>query len=403
MVELDFISKLAHPADTKIVLCVLDGLGGAPGGEKGLTELEEAKTPNLDGLAQKSALGLADPVSPGITPGSGPGHLGLFGYDPLKYFIGRGVLSAAGVGLEMKAGDIAARINFCTVNAKGVVTDRRAGRIPTETCVALCEKLARGIRIPGVTVFVRPEREHRAAVLFRGRGLSHFIADTDPQREGLAPLAPRALKPASAKAAKVVARFLEQVRKILASEKPANMVLLRGFDAPPRLPQFADVFKLNAAAIAVYPMYRGLASLVGMKVVPVEGEAITDELATVEKAWKDFDFVYMHVKKTDSYGEDGNRPGKVHVIEEFDAALPRLLALKPDVLALTGDHSTPTTLKGHSWHPCPVLLHAGTARRDSLLRFTEANCAKGSLGRFAVVDLMPQLLAHALRLDKYGA
>jgi len=403
MVSLDFISKLAHPADTKIILCVLDGLGGAPGGDKGLTELDEAKTPNLDALALKSSLGLADPVSPGITPGSGPGHMGLFGYDPIKYFIGRGVLSAAGVGLEMKQGDIAARINFCTVDGQGIVTDRRAGRIPTETCVKLCEKLGGELKVPGVEILVRPEREHRAAVLFRGEGLDHNIGDTDPQREGLHWLEPKALKPEAAKAAGIVGQFLAQVGKILSAEKPANMVLLRGFDAPPHLPQFADAFKLKAAAVAVYPMYRGLASLVGMKVIPVEGEAIKDEVATVGKIWKDYDFVYLHVKKTDSYGEDGNRPSKVHIIEEFDAALPKLLALKPSVLVITGDHSTPTLLKGHSWHPCPVLLAADTARRDGFARFTEVNCARGTLGHFQAVDLMPLMLAHALRLDKFGA
>jgi len=403
MINLEFIAKLAHPAETKILLVVMDGLGGMPGGPKGVTELEEAKTPNLDSIAPKSTLGLVDPVAPGITPGSGPGHLGLFGYDPVKYMIGRGVLSAAGLGLEMKPGDVAARINFCTIDAKGLVTDRRAGRIPTETCAALCEKLSREVKIAGVTIVIKPEREHRAAVLFRGPGLNPCVADTDPQREGLAPLEPKAMNKEAEHTQAIVADFLAQARKALATEKPANMILLRGFDSPPTLPQYSDVFKLHAAAIAVYPMYRGLATLVGMTVIPVDGEKIADEVSTVEKAWKDYDFVYLHVKKTDSYGEDGNRDAKIHVIEEFDAQLPRLLALKPDVLVITCDHSTPAGLKAHSWHPAPVILHGPTCRHDGHHRFTEANCARGSLGHFDACGLMPVMLAHALRLDKYGA
>jgi len=403
MLPLEFIGKLSRESTTKILFCVADGLGGMPGGTNGITELEQAKTPNLDSIAPKSSMGLIHLVAPGITPGSGPGHLALFGYDPVKYLIGRGVLSAAGLGLEMQAGDVAARINFCTVDAKGLVTDRRAGRIPTETCVKLCEKLGAGVKIPGVAVTVKPEREHRAAVLFRGQGLNHAIADTDPQREGLAPLEPKALAPEAEKTAGVIREFLAQAAKILAPEKPANMVLLRGFDTPPHLPQFRDVFKLKAAAVAVYPMYRGLARLVGMEVVPPKGEAIADEVTTVESIWKDYDFVYLHIKKTDSYGEDGNRDAKVHVIEEMDAQMGRLMALKPDVFILTGDHSTPAALKAHSWHPSPLLLTSPTARTDGFARFTEGNCARGSLGSILGADLMPLALAHALRLDKYGA
>ena len=403
MLPLEFIGKLSRESATKILFCVADGLGGLQGGPKGVTELEQAKTPNLDSVAPGSAMGLIHLVSAGITPGSGPGHLALFGYDPVKYLIGRGVLSAAGLGLEMRAGDVAARINFCTVDAKGLVTDRRAGRIPTETCTALCGKLGAGVKIPGVEVTVKPEREHRAAVLFRGQGLNHAIMDTDPQHEGFVPLEPKALAPEAEKTSGIIREFLAQAARILAPEKPANMVLLRGFDTPPHLPQFKDVFKLKAAAVAVYPMYRGLARLVGMEVVPPRGEAIADEVTTVESIWKDYDFVYLHIKKTDSYGEDGNRDAKVHVIEEFDAQVKRLVALKPDVLIITGDHSTPAALKGHSWHPSPLLLSAATARPDGLPRFTEPNCARGGIGHILGADLMPLALAHALRLDKYGA
>lgn len=404
MVPLEFIGGLSHPASSKILLVVLDGLGGLPQPD-GRTELAAAATPNLDALAPKATLGLIDPVSPGITPGSGPGHLGLFGYDPVAYLIGRGVLSAAGLGIEMRHGDVAGRINFCTVDGAGVVTDRRAGRIPTETCVRLCEKLNAGVKIPGIEVLVKPEREHRAAVLFRGAGLSPHLADTDPQKEGLKPLAVRSTRDDAAgrDTVKAVGEFVTQAARILAAEKPANMILLRGFDAPPKLPQFLDVFKLKAAAVAVYPMYRGIAKLVGMDVIPVEGETIADEIRAVEGAWGSHDFVYLHVKKTDAYGEDGNAAAKSHVIEDFDAQLPRLLALKPDVLLITGDHSTPAALKSHSWHPSPLLLWAATNRPDGLPRFTEANCVRGGLGRFPAVDLMPQALAYALRLDKFGA
>ncbi|MEK7474835.1 MAG: 2,3-bisphosphoglycerate-independent phosphoglycerate mutase [Candidatus Coatesbacteria bacterium] len=405
MVSLEFIAKLARPNTTKILLVVMDGLGGIPGGPKGLTGLDEAKTPNFDAIAPRATLGAIELVSPGITPGSGPGHLGLFGYDPIKYMIGRGVLSAAGLGLEMQAGDIAARINFCTVDQGGVVTDRRAGRIPTEAAVKLCEKLNAGIRIPGVTVTVKAEREHRAAVLFRGAGLDHGITDTDPQQEGKKPLDPEHANdtPAGRKTHGIVCDFIMQAGKILASEKPANMLLLRGFDAPPTLPEFREVFKLKAGAIAVYPMYRGLASLVGMDVIPVTGERVADEITALEGAWSTHDFVYLHVKKTDSYGEDGNRDAKIHVIEEVDGLLPRILALKPDCLLVTGDHSTPSVLKGHSWHPSPVLLLSPTGRPDGRARFTELNCDRGGLGRIHATDLMPLAMAHAMRLDKFGA
>jgi 2,3-bisphosphoglycerate-independent phosphoglycerate mutase len=404
-VSLELIAKLARPAETKILLVVLDGLGGLPGPD-GKTELAAARTPNLDALAPGASLGLIDPVSPGITPGSGPGHLGLFGYDPVTYLIGRGVLSAAGLGLEMNPGDLAARINFCTVDAAGVVTNRRAGRIPTATCVQLCEKLNGAVKIAGVEIQVSPEREHRAAVVFRGRKFSPHLLDTDPQKEGLKPLPVRAARDGAAEreTVAIVSSFVEQAARVLESERPANMLLLRGFDVPPSLPQFADVFKLKGAAIAVYPMYRGIARLVGMSVIEFDGETIEAQVKALEHAWPAHDFVYVHVKKTDAYGEDGNAEAKSRVIEEFDGLLPRLLALEPDVLIVTGDHSTPARLKAHSWHPSPLLLRApATARPDGLRRFTEAECARGGLGRIPAVDLMPLALAHALRLDKYGA
>lgn len=404
-VPLEFLAKLARTASTRILLVVLDGLGGLPD-DAGNTELVAAKTPNLDAIAPKASLGQIDPVSPGITPGSGPGHLGLFGYDPIKYLIGRGVLSAAGLGVEMKAGDVAARINFCSVDGAGVVTDRRAGRIPTDLCVKLCAKLNAGLKVAGVEVSITPEMDYRAAVLFRGANLEPAMADTDPQKEGNRPLAPKALKDGAAgkNMERILTDLVMQAAAILKDDKPANMILLRGFDQPPALPQFADVYKLKGGAIAVYPMYRGISRLVGMDVVKFEGATVADEITALEKAWKDFDFIYLHVKKTDAYGEDGNHAAKAHVIEEFDAVVPRILALKPDVFMVTGDHSTPARLKSHSWHPSPLLLHApATCRPDGLPRFTEPNCTRGGLGRIHATELMPLALAHALRLDKFGA
>jgi 2,3-bisphosphoglycerate-independent phosphoglycerate mutase len=401
MISLDDLKSLAVPARTKIVLLVLDGVGGLPRGGDGKTELEAARTPNLDRLAAEGNLGLADPVAPGITPGSGPGHLGLFGYDPLQYRIGRGVLEAVGIDLTMTERDLAARGNFCSVDAAGLITDRRAGRIPTETCARLAG-LLETMRIPGVELVVRPVREHRFVVLFRGDGLEEGLSETDPQQTGKAPLPVRAETPRAKAAAEVANRFVAEARRVLAAEHPANMVLLRGFSRYPRLPKLTDIYGIRAAVIAVYPMYRGLAKLVGMQAVKT-GDSVADEFAAVESVHADFDFFFVHVKKTDSAGEDGDFDRKVSIIEEVDGEIPRLLALKPDVLMVTGDHSTPAALKAHSWHPVPVLLCSRWCRPDGAPRFTERECRTGSIGHVRAAELMPLLMAHAERLTKFGA
>ena len=369
MVSLEDLKALARPAQTKIVLLVLDGLGGLPRPGDGKTELEAAHTPNLDALADAGNLGLADPVAPGITPGSGPGHLGLFGYDPLQYRIGRGVLEAVGIDLELTPRDLAARGNFCSVDAQGLITDRRAGRIPTEVCARLASLLER-IRIPGVELIVRPVREHRFVVLFRGQGLEEGVSETDPQETGKPPLPVHAEAPQAKHAAEVANRFVDEARKALASEHPANMILLRGFSKHPSLPRLTDIYGVKAAVIAVYPMYRGLARLVGMQAVKT-GDAVADEFSALESAFRQFDFFFVHVKKTDSAGEDGNFEKKVAVIAEVDREIPRLLALQPDVLVATGDHSTPAAFRAHSWHPVPVLLWSKWCRPDRAKRFTE--------------------------------
>jgi len=400
--DFKMLGELLTPAQTKIVMIVMDGIGGLPMEVGGKTELESAHKPNLDALAAQSALGLADPVAPGITPGSGPGHLGIFGYDPLQFEIGRGVLEALGIDFDLGPNDIAARGNFCSVDAAGNLTDRRAGRIATELNIELV-RLLRTIKMPGVEIFVETVKDYRFVLVLRGDGLGDALSETDPQRLGVPALPVRAQDTNSEKSARLVNQFIEQARKLLADKRPANMILLRGFAKRPAWPNYEQAFGLRAAAIAVYPMYRGLGKLLGMKMIKVDGEAIADEFTTLEKNWNDFDFFYLHVKKTDSYGEDGNFAGKVHVIEELDAQLPRLLALKPDVVIVGGDHSTPALLRSHSWHPVPVLLYSKFVRADGIAEYGERACARGSLGRLPSKDLMPMALANAQRLNKFGA
>ncbi len=400
--DFEFLKELVIPAQTKIAMIVMDGLGGLPLEPGGRTELESANKPNLDALAAQSILGLADPVAPGITPGSGPGHLGIFGYDPMKYEIGRGVLEALGIDFDLGPNDVAARGNFSTVDAQGNLVDRRAGRIPTELNEQLV-KILRTIKLDGVETFVQTVKDYRFVFVMRGPGLGDALSETDPQRTGVPPLPVHALKPDSQRSAQLANDFIAQARKLLADKHPANMVLLRGFAKHPQIPAFKDVYGLNAAAIAVYPMYRGLAKLLGMKTLPVQGESIADEFSVLEKKWNQFDFFYLHVKKTDSSGEDGDFARKVHVIEELDAQLPRLMALKPDVVIVGGDHSTPALLKSHSWHPVPVLIYSRYCRADQIGEYGERACMRGSLGRLRSKEMMAIALANAMRLTKFGA
>lgn len=400
--DFELLKSLVIPGQTKIAMVVMDGLGGLPRVLGGKTELESARRPNLNALAERSILGLADPVAPGITPGSGPGHLGIFGYDPLQYEIGRGVLEALGIDFDLGPNDVAARGNFCTVDAAGNLTDRRAGRIPTELNQELV-KLLRTIRLDGVETFVETVRDYRFVFVMRGQGLGDVLSETDPQRLGVPALPVQALQPDSVSSARFANEFVGRAREILKDKHPANMVLLRGFAKRPAIPTFEQVYGLHAAAIAVYPMYRGLTKLLGMKTLPVSGEGISDEFETLEKNWSEFDFFYLHVKKTDSSGEDGDFDRKVHVIEELDAQLPRLMALRPDVVVVGGDHSTPSVLRSHSWHPVPVLLYSAYCRPDQIAEYGERACMRGSLGRLPFKDLMPLALANAQRLTKFGA
>jgi 2,3-bisphosphoglycerate-independent phosphoglycerate mutase len=397
----DLIRQLHEPSETKIVLLVADGLGGLPLEAGGKTELETARTPNLDACAREGVCGLSVPVLPGITPGSGPGHLGLFGYDPLEHRIGRGILEALGINFAVGPRDVAIRGNFCTVDAAGVITDRRAGRPTTERCVAMCKKLQE-IRIPGVEIFVEPVREHRFVLVLRGDDLGDAVNDTDPQQTGHKPLPAHGADPHSENTARFVNRFVAEAARVLQNDAPTNMVTLRGFARYPKIETMQDVYGVKPVALAVYPMYKGLARLVGMD-VPDAGATLGEQIEALRRLWGQYDFFFLHYKYTDSTGEDGNFAAKVEMIERFDAEVPKIRALNPDVLIVTGDHSTPSKLRSHSWHPVPTLLWAKTCRPDPVTEFGESYCLRGGLGQFQAMYLLPMALAHAGRLGKYGA
>jgi len=397
----DLIKDLSISSPSKIVMLVIDGLGGLPDPHTGRTELETARTPNLDALAAGGICGLADPVAPGVTPGSGPGHLALFGYDPVSSNIGRGALEAVGIDIELQPGDVAARGNFCTIDSKGIITDRRAGRISTEKCAELC-KILDGISIDGVKIMVYPVREHRFVTVFRGKELNPELTESDPSRTGVAPESITAEHPEAAGTANIANKFVDEAKSRLAEHKPANMILLRGFAKKPRFPTMQEIYKLNPLAIAVYPMYRGLARLVGMEVART-GTTLEEEIKTLRDNYNKYDFFFLHVKWTDSAGEDGDFARKVKVLEQVDEALPDLTSLGPEVLVVTGDHSTPAVLKGHSWHPVPVLLCSKYCRTDTVKAFSESACVAGGLGRIQSADIMPLAMANALKLTKFGA
>jgi 2,3-bisphosphoglycerate-independent phosphoglycerate mutase len=399
--DLDLVRQLAQESDTKIVLFVMDGLGGLPHPETGRTELEAAWTPHLDNIARDSSCGFTLPVGVGITPGSGPGHLALFGYDPMVYTIGRGVLEATGIDFDLQPSDIAARGNFCTIDASGKITDRRAGRIPTERCAALCAKLQQ-IELPGVQTFVEPVREHRFVLVLRGEGLSDEVKDTDPERLGAEPLEAEPTSEGGAATAVLVNRWLGEARRLLADEAPANMLLLRGFAKRPNWPSIPAIFKLRPAAIAHYPMYRGLAKLVGMETLAV-GPNLEDSVAALRENWDRFDYFFVHYKYTDTAGEDGDYDRKVEKFTEVDEAIEGITELEPDVLMITGDHSTPATMAAHSWHPVPFMIRSKWGRADVCESFHEVELLKGSLGTFPAKEAMPLAMAHAGRFRKYGA
>lgn len=409
MERIDLLKDLVEESNAKILLIVLDGLGDIPN-ESGLTPLEKANTPNLDKLAKESATGMHIPVLPGITPGSGPGHLALFGYNPIKYEIGRGILEALGVGLEVTENDICIRANYAKVeerDGKLIVIDRRAGRLSTEENKILTQKIVDNIKeINGVKIFMKTGMEYRSAIVLRfpykvNENMCKIL-ETDPQKEGKEVIDPLPLNEESETLSEVLREFLKRVREILKNEK-GNYLLLRGYSSPPQIPNFSEIYKLKALSIATYPMYRGLTKLIGMDTVDITGFSIKDEVDVLKNYYTNYDFIYFHIKKTDSFGEDGNFEEKVKVIEEFDSYLPKILSLNFDTIAITGDHSTPVPMKSHSFHPVPLLIHSPFVFRGISNRFTEKECLRGELGIIKGEDIMSLLLAHSRRLKKFGA
>ena len=400
MIDLEALHDCYTSTSSKIVMLVVDGLGGLPHPDTGRSELEEAHIPNLDALARESACGLTTPVLPGVTPGSGPGHLALFGYDPLKHLIGRGALEALGIDVDLRPSDVAARGNFCTVDADGALVDRRAGRIPTELSAPLCERLNR-IHLEGVQIDVFSVQDYRFVLRLRGSGLSQALSETDPQMTGVPPLASEALEPAAEKTAKLVNEFLAQAKRLLAEEERGNMVLLRGFAQLPKLPPMGKVYHLDPVGIAAYPMYRGLATVVGMNVIPT-GRTFGDEVETLHEHFDNHDFFFIHYKPADAAGEDGDFEAKVKCLEELDPYIPQIRELNPDVLMVAGDHSTPAIMAGHSWHPVPFMLHSKLTLGEGVPAFNERACAQGSIGRIPATQIMLMALAHAGKLSKFG-
>ena len=400
------LRHLLRRNDAKIILLVMDGLGDIRTAEFPTTPLEAARKPNLDALAREGLCGRSQPISYGVTPGSGPAHFALFGYDPLasENDVGRGVLEVLGTGYELERDDVAIRGNFATIDANGILTDRRAGRIPHEECIRICAKLQERItEIDGAKIVIMPVREYRFGVVLSGIRLSPEVEETDPQLTGKAPLAPVARTPEAKRTAGIIAKLVDQCNAILADEKKANAVLMRGISRKPAIESLQERTMLRPAAVAAYPLYRGVAKLCGMDLVDT-GFSIREEFEAVRSAYgKDYDFFFIHVKKTDSFGEDGNFEGKTKVIEEVDANLPLLLDLKPDVIAVTGDHSTPCALKAHSWHPVPFLIRSKTCGIDDARAFTESECERGGLGVFPATAIMDLALANAGKLKKHGA
>lgn len=400
------LPRIARTTDTKVLFVVLDGLGGCIGGVP--TALERAKHPHLDRWARAGALGRWIPIAPGVTPGSGPGHFALFGYDPVTTEVGRGVLETMGLGVAVAPGDVTARANFATAGADGRLTDRRAGRIPTDEAAPLAKALGAAVPAIGdVRIEIHPGLQHRFALVLRGPDLHDAVSDTDPQQEGVTPLEPKALDAASQKTARVTAEFLAKAATFLAGQAKANTVLLRGFSGRPGLPTLRERARLRPVAIAAYPAYLGVARILGMDVAPGVSprSTIADEVSVLEREWKNpYDFYFLHVKATDSAGEDGDEDRKARVIEEFDREVPRIAALAPDVIVVTGDHSTPGPLKAHSWHGVPFLMTGPWVEPDDQTRFDERACAAGRFGGwFPALSILPTALAGAGKLAKFGA
>lgn len=405
----------------KVVLLILDGVGDVITRDQPRTPLDRAVTPNLDALAARSALGRIVPVAQGVTPGSGPGHLALFGYDPAapETDIGRGVLEALGVGMDVGRGDVLARGNFATADAAGELTDRRAGRPSNDENRRLVAKMQEsldgeglgGEEQEGVEARLHAGEGHRFVLRLRGDGLSAELRDTDPQATGVPPKPPAADGDSPSREARrtvgLVQRVVAAMERALADEEKANRALLRGFSSLPHLAPMNELYRLRCGAFAGYPLYRGVASVCGMDVVEC-GKGMGEVVDAVARHWEDFDYFFLHLKKPDMAGEDGDADAKARAIEAADAEIPRLMGLGsgghgPAALAITGDHSTPAPMAAHSWHPVPLLLHSRNCFVDEARRFTELEAIRGHVGTIPSMHLMGLLLANAGRLAKYGA
>ena len=405
MIDIEELRDCYINTPSKIVLLVVDGLGGLAHPDTGFSELETANIPNLDAMAQVSACGLTTPVLPGVAPGSGPGHLALFGYDPLKHMIGRGALEALGIDVELLPGDVAARGNFCTVDGDGLLVDRRAGRIPTELSAPICERLDR-IEIEGVQVDVFPVQDYRFVLRLRPApddqwGLSEAVTETDPQQTGVPALPVRALSDGAQRTAELINQFVAKATRLMSEEERANMLLLRGFAQMPSLPPMGEVYRMNPAAIAAYPMYRGLATVAGMEVIPT-GRHFSDEVETMRQNYGNHDFFFIHYKPADAAGEDGDFDAKVQRLEELDPLIPAIRELQPDVFMVAGDHATPAIIAGHSWHPVPFMLHSRLTRGEGIPAFNERACRQGSIGSIPATNVMLLGMSHAGKMAKYG-
>jgi len=397
------ISDLLNDAKGKIVMLIFDGLGGVPHPDTGMTELEAAAIPHLDAIASRSACGLMTMVAPGITPGSGPGHMSLFGYDPVATTVGRGVLEALGVGHHQAPDELSARGNFATMDPDGgIITDRRGGPPSQDRNGELVERLNKMVKVPGFEVKFISGKEHRFVFVLKGPGLEDHLTETDPQVTGVPAHAVKALSSGSARAAEAVKLAIESINRALADMAPQNTVLLRGFGSLPKVEPFSVRYGLKAAAIATYPMYRGIASLVGMDVLDT-GPTFPDQVAVLKDHWDSYDFFFIHVKGTDAAGHKGDFNAKAGVLTQCDRLVPEIESLDPTVFIVTGDHSTPTALKDHSFHPVPVLIQASTAIPTGTAAFTEAECSRGILSVFPGRKLMQLALAYAGRLKKFGA
>ena len=399
MLDIKNFQTLTRYTDSKILLLVIDGLGGLPHNQTSKTELESANIPNLDKLTQESTTGIATPIQPGITPGSGPGHMSLFGYNPIKYVIGRGVLEAIGSGIKLSKKDIAVRGNFCTIDNQGVITDRRAGRISDSDASKLIQSLSQ-IKVDGAHITIKHLKNHRFVLVLSGSDLNTDITPTDPLLNNLPINQASSNSPQSRKTATIINKFTQLSLDILKNETLANGIILRGFSQNLSVPKISDVYHINPIGISLYPAYRGIATMLGMKVTN-QGVDFSDLIKIVRNNFNDFNFFYLHYKDTDSAGEDGDFDKKVFSLEKLDTFIPELRSIGFDVFTITGDHSTPSILSSHSWHPVPILINSNIPTSDESIHFTELECKNGDIGRIHATDIMPLTLAYAKKLIKF--